>query len=143
MSDFYIPVAIRRAVYERAHHCCEYCRNQTKYVGPFSFDHVEPLSKGGETTFENLALACAVCNSYKAALTQTFDPATNEFVSLFNPRTQRWQDHFAWSEDTTLVIGLTPVGRATIGALRLNRSEAVNLRRVLFGIGEHPPQAQF
>jgi hypothetical protein len=60
-------------------------------------------------------------------------------VSLFNPRRQRWQDHFAWSEDTTMVIGLTPVGRASIIALRLNRPEAVNLRRVLFGIGEHPP----
>jgi hypothetical protein len=43
------------------------------------------------------------------------------------------------SDDFTLVIGLTPIGRATIKALQLNREELVNLRRVLYAMGEHPP----
>jgi hypothetical protein len=45
----------------------------------------------------------------------------------------------SWNEDASLVIGRTPTGRATIEALRLNRPELVNLRRVLFAVGEHPP----
>jgi hypothetical protein len=37
------------------------------------------------------------------------------------------------------VIGLTPTGRATVNELNLNRSGLINLRRVLFACGEHPP----
>jgi len=58
---------------------------------------------------------------------------------LYHPRRQKWTDHFAWSDDATLVIGLTPTGRATVEKLQLNRSGLVNLRRVLQAIGSHPP----
>lgn len=58
---------------------------------------------------------------------------------LYHPRQQKWSDHFRWSEDYTLIIGLTPVGRATVESLKLNRRSLVNLRRVLFALGEHPP----
>jgi hypothetical protein len=61
-------------------------------------------------------------------------------VRLFHPREQRWEAHFAWSDDFTHLLALTPTGRATIAALQLNRSGLVNLRRVLYAIGEHPPR---
>jgi hypothetical protein len=61
-------------------------------------------------------------------------------VPLFNPRQQRWDEHFAWSEDSLRITGLTPVGRATVEALQLNREGLVNMRRVLYAVGEHPPQ---
>jgi hypothetical protein len=48
--------------------------------------------------------------------------------------------HFAWSVHSTMIIGLTPTGRATVEALRMNRKGVVNLRRVLFAMGEHPPE---
>ena len=140
MSDNYIPAALKRAVYTRAQDCCEYCRNQAKYVGPFDFDHVWPLSKTGVTSFDNLAYSCAVCNSYKSNLVEGTDPDSKEIVALFNPRIHLWKEHFAWSADTTQVFGLTAIGRATVAALRLNRLEAINLRRILFAVGEHPPQ---
>jgi hypothetical protein len=38
------------------------------------------------------------------------------------------------------MIGKTPVGRATIVRLQLNRFGLVNYRRVLAAVGEHPPQ---
>jgi hypothetical protein len=38
-----------------------------------------------------------------------------------------WPDHFTWSENDTLIIGLTATGRATVDALRLNRKELINL----------------
>jgi hypothetical protein len=51
-----------------------------------------------------------------------------------------WADHFEWSEDFTLLAGKTPVGRATISRLQLNRFGVVNYRRVLVLAGEHPPR---
>jgi hypothetical protein len=58
---------------------------------------------------------------------------------LFHPRVDRWVEHFAWSDDTTLLIGTTPTGRATVEELKLNREAVVNLRRVLAGAQLHPP----
>jgi hypothetical protein len=61
-------------------------------------------------------------------------------VPLFHPRRNRWHEHFEWSADLTLMIGLTPTGRATIAAMDLNRFGVVNLRRLLLLINEHPPK---
>ncbi len=58
---------------------------------------------------------------------------------LFNPRAERWEDHFGWSEDGTLVLGLTPVGRATVAQLRVNRQRMVEARRLWVQAGWHPP----
>jgi hypothetical protein len=51
-------------------------------------------------------------------------------------------DHFAWSDDFLLIVGLTATGRATIDALQLNRPELFKLRGALLLIGEHPPQSK-
>jgi hypothetical protein len=50
-----------------------------------------------------------------------------------------WNEHFAWSEDTTITIGLTATGRVTIMLLKLNRAGVVNLRQILQAAGQHPP----
>gem|GEM_PF-4995517 len=39
----------------------------------------------------------------------------------------------------SLIIGITPIGRATVEELQLNRNGVVNLRKVLYQMGEHPP----
>jgi len=69
------------------------------------------------------------------------DLVTGETAALFNPRTQRSEEHFAWNDDFTLMIGLTATGGATIAALQLNRPGLVNLRRLLMQAGQHPPQS--
>jgi hypothetical protein len=79
------------------------------------------------------------CNSYKAAKIQATDPLTDELALIFHPRQQIWLEHFAWSLDFSEVIGLTPTGRASIPALKLNRDGVVNLRRLLSQAGKHPP----
>ncbi len=68
------------------------------------------------------------------------DPGTDTIALLYNPRQDRWEEHFEWSEDFLTIIGLTPSGRATVDLLRVNRAEVVNLRRVLHMVGEHPPR---
>ena len=62
----------------------------------------------------------------KARRISARDAVTDSLVSLFNPRTQSWEEHFTWNQDFTLMLGMTPAGRATIAALQLNRSGLVN-----------------
>ena len=63
---------------------------------------------------------------------------TGDIVPLYNPRLHGWEAHFAWSSDYSLIEGLTPIGRATIVKLQLNRNGVVNLRIALSSIGNHP-----
>lgn len=53
---------ISEAVYRRDGFACAYCGST---VGPFSIDHVTPVSRGGTHDFENLVVACRSCNSAK------------------------------------------------------------------------------
>jgi HNH endonuclease len=140
MPREYIPVALKQQVFDRAQGICEYCRCQARFaMGPLVIEHIFPLSQGGTTVAENLALACQGCNNYKYNKTEALDPISSQLVPLFHPRQMAWNDHFAWSEDTTLMIGLTPTGRATVALLRTNRPGVVNLRQVLQMAGQHPP----
>jgi hypothetical protein len=133
--------AQRRAVEARAGGLCEYCRCIRRYIPqPFQVEHIIPVPRGGRTILINLAWACAGCNLYKHNKVSGIDPLTGKRARLFNPRRQRWSDHFVWGEDTTLMIGLTATGRATIKALRLNREELINFRQAFHILGLHPPE---
>jgi hypothetical protein len=58
---------------------------------------------------------------------------------LFHPRQHLWREHFIWSTDRLHVIGLTPIGRATVEALELNRERAIRIRTADVAVGRHPP----
>jgi hypothetical protein len=102
-------------------------------------EHIIPRVRGGESTADNLALSCQGCNNHKYDKIEGSDPAGGKVVPLYHPRRDRWRDHFVWSDDFTLLVGLSPTGRATIVAMRLNRETVVNLRRLLGRTGKHPP----
>jgi hypothetical protein len=55
------------------------------------------------------------------------DPESGGEVSIFNPREMAWSDHFGWSD--YLVVGRTPIGRATVKALQMNHPRRVMVRR--------------
>jgi 5-methylcytosine-specific restriction endonuclease McrA len=135
-----IPETIRQQVFTEADHRCEYCRSSRRLIGiPLVIDHILPKSAGGSDAPENLAAACYRCNEFKRAKTHVTDPATGELVSLFNPRQLRWSDHFLWTNGGTHIAGLTPIGRATVVALRLNNDYVVEARALWIGQGWHPP----
>lgn len=104
-----------------------------------AFDHIRPLSKGGETCFDNVCLACRSCNEFKGDSITALDILNQQVVPLFNPRTQIWRDHFAWSDDGTRVEGKTDVGRATILALQMNHEAVLTARKRWVSVGWHPP----
>jgi hypothetical protein len=125
-------------VIQRANNRCEYCGiSQLGQVATFHIDHVIPVVAGGETTAENLALACVSCSLRKGARQQLEDSETGEVVYIFNPRQQRWNAHFAWNG--VEAIGLTAIGRATVQALDLNRLTMLAIRAEEELRGRHPP----
>ncbi len=135
-----VPAALRRKVRARFGNCCAYCRTaESLTVVTFEVEHIVPRSADGETVFENLCLACPTCNRFKADRTTVADTVTGDEVALFHAQRDRWDEHFAWNEDATELIALTPVGRATIGALKMNRPQLVRVRRMWVAMGEHPP----
>lgn len=132
--------AVRAEVRERAGGCCEYCRHQEAYSSDsFAIDHVLPKSRGGSDESDNLSLACIGCNGRKYNKTDGIDPVSGRDAPLFNPRVDRWSEHFRWNADSTRIIGITAKGRATEQELALNRQNLVRLRTVLRRVGKHPP----
>lgn len=95
---------------------------------------------GGPNTEENLWLACSLCKDYKNDRIFAEDPLTGETARLFNPHTMSWHEHFAWTDEGSHIIGLTPYGRATVVALNLNRSPLVIARQAWVSVGWHPPK---
>jgi hypothetical protein len=136
----YIAADLRRRVREFFAECCAYCHTAERLtVVTFEIEHITPGSAGGTTAIENLCLACPMCNRYKSDRIHAIDPDSDDFADLFHPQRDVWSSHFAWSVDGSLLVGLTPSGRATIEALRINRPQLVRTRRLWILLGEHPP----
>ena len=135
-----ISAALRHRVRERANGLCEYCKAPIHLsTAAFHCDHVLPRKAAGKTDLSNLAWACPWCNTPKHTKTHAQDPQTGQQAPLFNPRRQKWQQHFVWSDDLLSIVGRTQTGRATVEALNMNRPEHVNRRKILRIAGEHPP----
>jgi hypothetical protein len=79
-----------------------------------------------------------MCNRHKAKRQTATDPITQKVVPLFHPQLQQWKDHFFWSKEGTEIEGLTPIGRATISALKMNRSQLIRIRGMWVKMGIHP-----
>lgn len=141
MPRKYITAKQKEKVIARALERCEYCKSLRKYSPqPFTIDHIIPIAIKGLTHIDNLAFACGGCNGHKYSKINALDPVTFEEVSIFNPRIDSWNDHFEWSTDLLFIVGLTPIGRASVRTLHLNREELINLRKLTSLTGEHPPE---
>lgn len=136
----YIPVTLKQRIRAQFSDCCAYCHTaEYLTVVIFEVEHIIPQVASGKTELDNLCLACPTCNRHKATRQTAFDPQTRTVVPLFHPQRNRWSDHFAWSEDNTMIVGLTAIGRATIEALKMNRPQLVRVRRMWVRMSEHPP----
>jgi hypothetical protein len=119
--------------------CCEYCQLPERYSStPFQFDHIIAEQHGGPTVAGNLALACLADNNHKGPYLAGIDPKTGKRAWLFNPRRHKWRRHFRWNEP--VLVGRTPIGRATIAVLGVNLPHRVAQRAALIAEGVFPPQ---
>lgn len=80
-----------------------------------------------KTIADNLALSCQTCNNYKYNKTEAPNPATEQLALLFHPQRMDWHQHFIWNEDATQMLGVTPIGRATVALLQTNRDGVMNI----------------
>jgi hypothetical protein len=64
--DFYNVSENRLKVFERDNYKCKYCAKQlTRFTA--TLDHVQPVSQGGDNSFDNLVTACLHCNSQRGS----------------------------------------------------------------------------
>ena len=133
-----MDAGLRSLVRQRAGNCCEYCGIRQEHV-PFPLFHIEhiiPKKHGGDDDPSNLALACHHCNFHKGPNLSGIDPESGSIIRLFHPRNERWEAHFELREVT--IIGLTPMGRATVRVLNMNAAERLQLRTELKVRGQLP-----
>ncbi len=121
---------------ERADSRCEYCLFRQKYRAvKFQIEHILPVKHGGTNDFENLALACAVCNLFKGSDVGSFDFETDSNLTrFFNSRIDVWTEHFHIRNNGT-IEALTAEARVTVKILKLNGEMRCDERRELIEAG--------
>jgi len=118
------------AIARRAGYRCEYCRApEGVFNFPFEVEHVIPTSRGGTDDDANVCLACRACNLRKGDRVVAADIITGQEWPLFNPREQRWDDHFRVDLESGAIEGTTPTGRATVACLGLNHPLQLTARQ--------------
>jgi hypothetical protein len=132
-------LTLREQVERRASRRCEYCQApQDICAYTFHLEHITPRSKGGEETLANYGLSCFFCNSSKGDHTTGIDAETGREEPLFHPRRQKWNEHFEWTRNHTVVIGKTPIGRGTVNRLRMNNAARLAARPLWIETGTWP-----
>ena len=129
--------ALRRLVAERAWHVCEYClvHERDLYHG-CEVDHILSTKHGGQTAPENLAFACFHCNRHKGTDLGSVNPRSGILVRFFNPRSDRWKEHFCWND--ARIDPLTEIGEVTARLFDFNHPERIAFRKSLAEAGRYP-----
>jgi hypothetical protein len=71
---------------------------------------------GGDTSAENLALCCTLCNKHKGSDLASIDPETGVMERLFHPRRDRWHEHFELRGGH--LFARTAIGRVTVRRIK-------------------------
>lgn len=134
-----ISEKLKRKIRRQAKNRCGYCLlPQSLNPNRLEIEHILATANGGSDDEENLWLACRLCNGYKGIQKEADDPETGEKVSLFNPRTDDWNDYFEWKNEK--ISGKTVRGRATVSALKLNNETILPVRKKWISAGWFPPK---
>ncbi len=126
-----MDATLRQQVVLRSGGQCEYCRiPQRFFTELFQIEHIVAKRHRGLTVVRNLALACARCNRHKGPNLSGIDPLSDRLTPLFNPRSDRWNEHFRQDPDGSM-RGLTAIGRTTVYVLGMNAPQRVELRAAI------------
>jgi hypothetical protein len=90
----------------------------------------------GTTEADNLAYACSFCNLFKGSDIASINPQSGELVRFFNPRQDRWSEHFRLSG--SLIEPLTDIREATARIFGFNNNDRVLERATLIAIKRYP-----
>ncbi len=114
----------RRIVASRANFVCEYCliAEEDAYF-KFQVEHIISRKHSGSSELENLALACVFCNRYKGSDIASLTPETNKLIRFYNPRVDRWNEHFRLNG--VVIEPLMDIGEATVRILQVNHDDQI------------------
>jgi hypothetical protein len=134
----YISSEVRQEVAARADFLCEYCliAEEDTFFG-CEVEHIISLKHGGSSELENLAYACAFCNRHKGSDVGSISEL-GEFSRFFNPRVDRWLEHFQL--DGSIIKPLTIIGEVTARILQFNHGDQVLERQALIAVKRYPNQ---
>jgi hypothetical protein len=140
MSTTYINAELRRLVTARSGYICEYCliAEDDTFFG-CAVDHIISERHSGPTERGNLAFACVFCNQAKGSDIGPINWDSKTFVRFFNPRTDRWSEHFTLSG--ARIEPLTPIGSVTARILGFNTVERILERQTLMDEERYPSAA--
>ena len=125
-----ISQQLRREIRARAGGRCEYCLVlESLLLAGCEVDHIVSRKHGGITELSNLAFSCARCNRAKETDLGSIHPGSAALIRLFNPRQDRWDEHFVM--EGARIVGVTATGKVTVALLRFNEEERI-LERFLF-----------
>jgi hypothetical protein len=131
-----ISQQLRREIRARANGRCEYCLVlESLLLAGCEVDHIVSRKHGGVTELSNLALSCARCNRAKGTDIGSIHQDSGAFIRLFNPRLDRWDEHFF--VDGARIIGVTPTGQVTVKLLQFNNDERILERLLLQQTGKY------
>jgi HNH endonuclease len=133
----YISEELRRLVALRAEHLCEYCliHEEDTYFG-CEVDHIISVKHGGPTVAANLAYACVYCNRQKGSDIGSILWRTGQFSQFFNPRIDRWGEHFRL--EGAMIRPQTVIGEVTAHILGFNHSDRLLERETLVAVERYP-----
>ncbi len=125
-----IDAETRRIVAVRAQNVCEYCLlGEEDAFFRFQIEHIISRKHGGSSDLSNLALACIFCNRHKGSDIASTIPQTEKLTRFYNPRTDRWREHFLLNE--VLIKPITSIGEATVRILQMNHEDQIAERLTL------------
>jgi hypothetical protein len=135
----YISTDLRLLVASRAGFICEYCLilEDDTYLG-CEVDHIISEKHGGPTVADNLAYACTFCNRAKGSDIGSLS-VTGQFTRFFNPRVDRWTEHFMLVADR--IEAKSAIGEATSRILAFNAADRLLERSALTQLKRYPPLA--
>lgn len=82
-------------------------------------------------------LGCTTCNRAKGSDIGSI-AGKGEFTRFFNPRTDRWSDHFALNGIE--IVTATNIAEVTVGILGINHPNRLLERTMLSNVGRYPPE---
>lgn len=140
MSSMSRPVTseVRRQVFKRADFLCEYCliAEEDTFFG-CEVEHIISLKHGGSSGLDNLAYACVFCNRHKGTDVGSISES-GKFTRFFNPRIDRWTEHFRLFG--VHIQPLSVIGEVTARILRFNHSDQILEREALRSVGRYPSE---
>lgn len=101
---------------------------ETSVGGELEMDHFHPTAAGGSDEIANLVYARTACNRFKGDYVPPRDAP--ESLRLLHPQHDNLREHI---EETTHghLVGITPRGWFHIQRIHLNRTQLVEMRRLL------------